>query len=444
MDLKNNDDITTKLHGLILYKKILQDSLMQKVLNIISLNHDNKDSNKWIQINDYADICYMLISFGEGQSIKGDLLKRYIIDLILKDENPFSIQCERIGQDIGESLRYTAICDLEILSELLKIDLDSLIIDKNKGKYGFLKNYYPSINKINDSYGFGKKYEDMADGFSNKHDEGGLIHQLIDFYHYMGSGVMNQYPAFRWDGNKELIGINEIDRAMLGDLIGIERQKKILVENTEAFINGCKANNMLLYGDNGTGKSSSIKALVNEYANRGLRVLELSKHHFVDIPKIYELLGKRGCKFIIFMDDLSFEENETEYKHLKAMVEGGIQVKPVNVLIYATSNRRHLINEKWSDRNKDGGDIHVRDTVQEKTSLADRFGITLFYESPSQKEFLRIVEALACKCNIAMPQQELSRLAIQWELSYSGRSGRTAQQFIDHLLGTIKSKEASI
>ncbi|MGL5085953.1 MAG: ATP-binding protein, partial [Clostridium sp.] len=243
-----------------------------------------------------------------------------------------------------------------------------------------------------------------------------------------GAGQMNRYKAFKWNKEVGLIGIDSCDAITFNELIGYERQKNILIKNTEAFLNGKEANNVLLFGDSGTGKSSSVKALLNKYYNEGLRLLELNKSDFMDLNKIISCIGNRGVKFILFLDDLSFEEFESEYKNMKALIEGGVEVRPSNVLIYATSNRRHLIRENWSDR--EGQDMHVAETMQEKYSLAERFGITLTYVSTNQKEYLNTVYKLAAMKNISMPEEELKLKALQWSASNSGRSGRIAKQFI--------------
>ena len=218
------------------------------------------------------------------------------------------------------------------------------------------------------------------------------------------------------------------------DLIGYEIQKAKLIENTDAFVEGRRANNCLLYGDAGTGKSSSIKAVANEYYERGLRIIEIYKHDFRYLNDIIAQIKNRNYKFIIYMDDLSFEEFETEYKYLKAVIEGGLEKKPRNVLIYATSNRRHLVRERFSDKEERDEDIHVNDTVQEKLSLSARFGVSIYFGSPDKKEFADIVKGLAQRNGITMSEDELLSEANKWELSHGGLSGRTASQFIDHLL----------
>ncbi|MTI61405.1 MAG: ATP-binding protein [Firmicutes bacterium] len=260
-----------------------------------------------------------------------------------------------------------------------------------------------------------------------------IIVRLIDYYSSTGTGELGFYKAFRWDESKEtLAGILTPDSIKFDELVGYERQKKRLIKNTEAFLSGRKANNVLLFGDSGTGKSSSIKALLNEYAYRGLRLIEITREQGKYLPQILELLKNRGLYFIIFMDDLSFEDFETDYKYLKAVMEGGIEVKPANVLFYATSNRRHIVKEKWADRQEDG-EIHISDAVQEKLSLAERFGMTISYQAPDKKEFLDIVKNLAVKQNISMGDDEIEEKALQWEKRYNGFSGRTAQQFINYL-----------
>lgn len=224
---------------------------------------------------------------------------------------------------------------------------------------------------------------------------------------------------------------------MLSDLIGYEEQKKELVANTKAFVEGKKANNVLLFGDSGTGKSTSIKAIVNEFYEDGLRMIEIYKHQFKDLSQVIGQIKNRNYKFIIYMDDLSFEEFEIEYKFLKAVIEGGVETKPDNILIYATSNRRHLIKETWHDRDdlEQSGDIHRSDTMEEKLSLANRFGVSIYYGKPDRRAFNNIVIGLARKAGITLSEEELKAEANKWELRHGGISGRTAQQFITYLVG---------
>ena len=265
---------------------------------------------------------------------------------------------------------------------------------------------------------------------------------ITGFYKDYGVGMFGLNKAFRihcpeCSTQVEFQAINNMDQVVLNDLIGYEIQKKKLVDNTRAFVEGRKANNVLLFGDSGTGKSTSIKAIVNEFYDQGLRMIEIYKHQFKDLSNVIAAVKNRNYKFIIYMDDLSFEEFEIEYKFLKAVIEGGVETKPDNILIYATSNRRHLIRETWSDRNdvqQDEG-MHRSDTMQEKLSLVNRFGVTINYSKPSQKEYFDIVIHLAEKAGIKMSEDELKAEANKWELSHGGISGRTAQQLIYYLQG---------
>ena len=237
-----------------------------------------------------------------------------------------------------------------------------------------------------------------------------------------------------------LIPITPTSDVVLDDLIGYELQKEKLIANTEAFVNGRAANNVLLYGDAGTGKSTSIKAILNQYYDRGLRMIEVYKHEFRYLQRILAEVKNRNYRFIIYMDDLSFEEFEIEYKYLKAVIEGGLETKPENVLIYATSNRRHLIRETWSDRADRDDELHRSDTMQEKLSLVARFGISIGYMKPSHKEYLHIVQELAKRDpQITLSEQELALKANQWELRSGGATGRTAPQFINFLAGAGES-----
>lgn len=266
---------------------------------------------------------------------------------------------------------------------------------------------------------------------------------LTQFYKDYGVGKFGLHKAFRIISGEEgaqIVPITNIAHVHMDDLVGYASQKKKLIDNTEAFVQGRKANNCLLFGDAGTGKSSSIKAITNEYYEKGLRVIEIYKHQFRDINDVIGQIKNRNYKFILYMDDLSFEDFETDYKYLKAVIEGGLEKKPDNVLIYATSNRRHLVREKASDKNDRNEDLHTNDTVQEKLSLAYRFGVTIYFGKPAPKEFQNIVRTLAKRYDITMEEEKLLQEANKWELSHGGLSGRTAKQFIDYLLGTASQK----
>ena len=293
-----------------------------------------------------------------------------------------------------------------------------------------------------------EKVRDLSEQLETTKDENDFFNYVTEFYKAYGVGMFGLNKAFRIqaeDGKGGVIlkPINNMDKVMLDDLIGYEIQKKKLVDNTKAFVEGRKANNALLYGDSGTGKSTSIKAIVNQFYDQGLRMIEIYKHQFKDLSTVIAQIKNRNYKFIIYMDDLSFEEFEIEYKFLKAVIEGGVETKPENILIYATSNRRHLIKETWSDRDdvKVDNGIHKSDTIEEKMSLVNRFGVKIGYSKPNQRDYFNIVIGLARKAGITMPDDKLCAEANKWELSHGGISGRTAQQFVNYLLGFKEEKE---
>jgi predicted AAA+ superfamily ATPase len=279
---------------------------------------------------------------------------------------------------------------------------------------------------------------ELAIALSKSADTNEFLTILTKFYENFGVGKFGLHKAFRVEHTEEgvqIVPINKIAHVHLNDLVGYDIAKQKLIENTEAFVEGRRANNCLLFGDAGTGKSSSIKAILNQYYDKGLRMIEIYKHQFQDLNDVISQIKNRNYKFIIYMDDLSFEEFEIEYKYLKAVIEGGLEKKPNNVLIYATSNRRHLVRETFKDKQDRDEELHTNDTVQEKLSLVARFGVTIYFGRPNKKEFQKIVKVLAERSDIQMSEDELYLEANKWELSHGGLSGRTAQQFIDYLLG---------
>ena len=235
-------------------------------------------------------------------------------------------------------------------------------------------------------------------------------------------------PETEASGKLKLVPVTDSADITFDDLIGYEAQKKTLRDNTEAFVSGHYANNVLLYGDSGTGKSTSVHALMHEYAERGLRLIEVSKPDRARLPQILSEIKKRNYRFILFLDDLSFEEDESDYKELKAMLEGALETRSDKVVIYATSNRRHLIRETWGDRSdmEYNEDVHRSDTMEEKLSLASRFGVMIYYPKPGQKEYLEIVRSLAGRHGIELKGKELEDAARKWEIRHGGMSGRTA------------------
>lgn len=369
------------------------------VKNIIKLNKEYTERT-------YNSTLSQLLVEAHKLSLGGNILKEYICYLISSDENPLTLSAEIKGKNIDKALYGIALKDVEKIIDIFNTSIQFCNMEKNEDSRVF--KIFEILNETKDA---------------NK-----VLDGLLEFFKENGAGLLNRYKAFKWNKEAGLIGINKCDPITFDDLLGYERQRKILFDNTEDFLAGHDANNVLLFGDSGTGKSSSVKAILNKYHTQGLRVLELNKSDFMDLNNILSAIGNRGIKFILFLDDLSFEEFESEYKNMKALMEGGVEVKPKNILIYATSNRRHLIRETWNDRQ--GEDIHVADTRQEKYSLSERFGISLTYTSSGQEEYLNMVMSMAKKKGITVPEDVLREKALQWAMVNSGRSGRVARQFI--------------
>ena len=349
----------------------------------------------------------------------GNLWQNYLTHFILSNENFFSLACERNSPPEG-SLKDVAIHDFEAFKRLFGLYNEHMHYISDFQDTGSKNTHICEISKAIAECTSAEKIYDIVTNFYRRH----------------GSGKLAFHRAFRFDG-QELLPVEHVGSMRLSDIVGYDIQKAELTANTEAFVSGRPANNVLLYGDGGTGKSTSVKALLNEYADRGLRVIEIYKHQFRDILKLTEMLRERNYKFILFIDDLSFEEGEVEYKYLKAVIEGGIETRPDNILIYATSNRRHIVREVWKDRDdmEHKGDIHRSDTVEEKLSLASRFGIAINYSSPGRDEYHEIVKSLAEKAGLRTEEKELLAGADRWEIRHGGKTGRAARQYIDYLLG---------
>ena len=369
-----------------------------------------------------------------------NLWHNYLTFYLVTNENPFSITCEKVGANEG-SVNHFAQNDFAVFKTLFDYDFAPIETALGIDCFSTISNYH-SIAKKELMYNknVSEKIIALSRQLEQAKDEEEFFACVTGFYKDFGVGMFGLNKAFRIrsavsDNGIDFIPINNMDKVMLDDLIGYEIQKKKLVDNTRAFVEGKKANNALLFGDSGTGKSTSIKAIVNEFYPQGLRMIEIYKHQFKDLSNVIARIKNRNYKFIIYMDDLSFEDFEVEYKFLKAVIEGGVETKPDNILIYATSNRRHLIRENFSDKEETREDMHTSDTVQEKLSLVYRFGVSIYFGSPSKKEFQNIVKVLAERQGIDMPQEELLLEAGRWEMNHGGLSGRTAQQFIDYLLG---------
>ncbi|MGH2354499.1 MAG: ATP-binding protein, partial [Chloroflexota bacterium] len=432
-----------------------------------------------------------------AQGESGDPLRAAVVDALLLDENPLSrrAELEGLGQAMAPPLLAAAAADLRTLQALAslgprlpavvqhaaglpepppwwdgafpsspvprpsplrdgaeRIRSSSPPVSKRQGKAG--RNDGPPL-------GGGE----VLHRLETSSDWGALAEELVAHYATHGSGNFARYRAFRWVGppdgaamaahhsspitHHSLLPVPVPDAIRPGDLIGYTEERTLLRRNTVQFLAGYPANNVLLYGDRGTGKSSSVKSLLNAAGEcqgpdepdvdwGALRLIEVPKSRLVDFPVIVSLLRGRAQRFILFIDDLSFEEGETEYKDMKAMLEGGIEARPSNVVVYATSNRRHLIREQFADRAPLGSDeVHAQDTVQEKLSFADRFGITITFPTPNQASYLAIVEGLAHRQGLHVAPTVLRARAIEWAAWHNGRSGRTARQLVDHLAGEL-------
>ena len=360
-----------------------------------------------------------LIEKAEFLGLSGDLRREYLIYALTHEPNLVSKTIEKSGGNIGESLRAAFIHDI----------VNIMPIFTNANDYFHIINDYKPTKTLNTEPDIELRKQlaavDSAEAIADI---------FINHYRRYGYGDIASYRAFRWDSS--LVGIKHFEDIRLNDLIGYAHQKEQLTNNTEAFVEGKPANNVLLVGARGTGKSSSVKALANEYFERGLRLLQLTKPQLKNLPEITETLRNYASKrFIIFLDDLSFEESDPEYKYLKSAIEGGVEACPDNVLIYATSNRRHLIRETWKDRVDGQDELYRDDSVNETISLSDRFGLRIYYYSPSQVEYLEIIRHMLGKKGIELDDEQLRIEGLRWEMNHSGRNGRTAQQFVTHYLG---------
>lgn len=440
---EGQERIMSRIGACILYRDFEQQDVLLKMTGLMEdVTHPKVLAG---QEDVYFSCVNQLVEMAASYGFSGNLWHDYLTFLLVNKENAFSTACEIVGPVEG-SVNALAKHDFSIFKELFDFDLRRL------------EEVYPSLDSslitdyrnVNEgSKVFNKRIRDricsLAVRLGRAADVDEFAGDMVEFYREFGVGKLGLHKAFRVDGTvtpARIVPITNIAHVQLEDLVGYETAKRKLIENTEAFVEGRPANNCLLFGDAGTGKSSSIKGILNRYYERGLRIIEVYKHQFKDLNDIIGQIKNRNYRFIIYMDDLSFEEFEIEYKYLKAVIEGGLERKPENILIYATSNRRHLVREQFSDKEGRREDLHASDTVQEKLSLVSRFGVTIFFCAPDKKEFQNIVRVLAARYGVTMPQEELLLEANRWELQHGGLSGRTAQQFIDYLRGKTGGSEA--
>lgn len=427
-----------QLSQLLMYGDLDQDGILYQLGEIFH-RYDKGDYDRMELVRDINIQIKHLLKVATDYGFDDNLWHNYLTFFLMMSENPFSMTCEKVGASEG-TVNLLVENDFRIFKSLFDYDFSKIEKDLGIDSFSRISNYH-AISKKDLMYNknVSEKVRALSKKLENTTTEQEFFDVVTGFYKDYGVGMFGLNKAFRIEENPAggviFRPINNMDQVMLDDLVGYEIQKKKLVDNTEAFVQGRKANNCLLFGDSGTGKSTSIKAIVNQYYDQGLRMIEIYKHQFKDLSRVIADIKNRNYRFIIYMDDLSFEEFEIEYKFLKAVIEGGVETKPENILIYATSNRRHLIKESWNDRNdmEHENDRHHSDTVEEKLSLVNRFGVTINYSKPTQKEYFDIVLNLARKQGITMSDDDLRTEANKWELSHGGISGRTAQQFVNYL-----------
>ncbi|MCY7368909.1 MAG: ATP-binding protein [Chamaesiphon sp.] len=432
MNSSHQDRHTAELHqmqraiaGLLLYQDILDSEVGKALIELLQAiaNGDRSQGNALICLTAYG-------RFFKALADQNCSWEEYLIDRLLQAENPFSLQVQKItlgdstGRRLSPALVSAARQDLASLHVLYTC---GQYIPQWVGQIGGKPVCWLDCNISEQQHSIVKALHSQ--------NWGELVDDLAAYYQQAGVGIFGKYRALRWQG--QLWGIPHPDRVQIDSLIGYEQQKATLIKNTASLLAGKPALNILLYGGKGTGKSSLIKGLLNHYPDSQLRLLEVSKSATIDLPLILDQLTDLPQKFIIFIDDLSFEEDDENFKALKVVLEGSVTARPNNVVVYATSNRRHLVREYFADRPRpqDAGEIQMWDTVQEKLSFVDRFGITLTFEPADQPKYLEIVHHLATAAKLSLSPQDLEYRALQWATRHNGRSGRTARQFIDYLIG---------
>ena len=439
--MKKEEKLKLNLDSLCVYRELFKEKLGLKFK--ILADKLTEDSSFGDCINAYNEFAYALFKRSKNLSFK-----ECIVDDMLLNNNPFNLSLEndgKISDFIKEGIRNELTClsnivavNSKVIKEIMqyKYGENGVVAKKIEGllDWGVENNKYKAKNQTD--------FEKTKEKIINTEDLEKIANDLITFHSNNGTGRATAFSAFVWerfDNEDEgrLREIAEPDPIRLKDLIGYESQKKEIEDNTVNFLKGVPSNNLLLYGSRGTGKSSTVKALINEYYKDGLRLIEVDKDQLSDFTRIIRLLRHKKQKFIIFVDDLVFQENEASYSALKTILEGRIENRPDNILIYATTNRRHLVQEKFSDR---GDDVHSKDTKEEQLSLADRFGITISFFAPDQNEFLDIVDGIVTLRGLNIDTEYLHAEALKWEKWHNGRSPRSAKQFIDWLEGNLEAK----
>jgi predicted AAA+ superfamily ATPase len=340
-----------------------------------------------------------------------------LLDRVLDHEGPFAAAAERAGSTaIPAVLTSAAQADLRLLQRLSQSS--------------------PQHEAAGPG-ALGDARAALKQAVTGRADWGEAAADLAAFFARLGAGALNRYRVFRWDSG--LHPVPEPDPITLADLVGYESQRGLLAANLEAFVRGRSANNALLYGDRGSGKSATVKALAAAHRLEDLRLVEVARERLADFPALATALRHRPARFLLLVDDLAFEEGEVSYAGLKSLLQGGVEAQPPNVLLYATSNRRHLVREDFADRaagpNTGAGEIHVSDSFQEKLSLSDRFGLRVLFLAPDEKGYLEVARHIARRRGLPV-DGEFDAAARRWCLTHNARSCRTARQFVDARAGS--------
>ena len=428
MNKEKFEHLLLRARGLAVLRGVLASSAARDILSLLGLFTVERPESAAVAEN-FGRLWEELAV--EAGVLLPDAWQSHLAGRLLDDENPFSLGAER--RELSTIVVEQARRDLNTLQMLFDLDAGTLLslvetaVPELEGTWTPWRDPEADAGKSRR----GEPPRDMACQLAAAEDWGDLVEALIEHYATHGAGTFGSHKAFRWEDGG-LRAVPHPDPVRLSDLIGYEKEREPLRRNTQRLLAGLPSHHALLYGLPGTGKSSTVKAVLNEYATVGLRLVELAKEDLEELPALLEALRGRGPCFILFIDDLSFEEHEVEYKALKALLEGSIEEPPRNVRLYATSNRRNLIRERFSDR-EEGDDVHERDTMQEKLSLVARFGLRLTFPSPDQRRYLEIVSGLARERGVKIPTGELEERALLWDRWHAGRSGRTARQFVDEL-----------
>lgn len=402
----NLRQLRLRLAGLSVYRGVTQSPVAAALYRLIC--GDYHDEAQLAAA--YADVFAACAAAGCAENAAAE-----IEAALLRDDNPYT-RCLAAGKTPSPLLEKAALWDIATLRIMALLEPYAF--------GGLWPNLFSGLSAPN----LLALWKPGQPGplFSDDSDE--AVKTFLAAYHKKnGCGVYTEHAAFLWQDG--MVPILHSDPVRLSDLKGYELPRQKVLENTESFLKGYRASNMLLYGDRGTGKSSTVHAVLNRYRDEGLRMLELPKEGLRELPRISEELGSLPLKFIIFIDDLSFSEADDSFGALKAILEGSLAARPDNLLIYATSNRRHLIRESHSDRQ--GDEVHAADAMQEQLSLADRFGITVTFMNPGRAQFYEILDGLAADRRLDVEPESLHAAAERWALSRGGRSPRVARQFID-------------